>query len=282
MQLTKYTDASDFLTVTQATLEEREAANNLILGVCNRLVARPDRITRQPYLATVHEGDALAAAAAMTPPFGVVVQTFDADPALSLKPIADDLAASESAVPFVNGETNITAAFLTLWQARTGAVVKQTIRQRVYELSAVTMPRIPPGVFRPADGSDVSLIADWIRAFQQEALPNDPHPDGLEWAQAAVGDGDVFVWETGGRPVSMARRGRQTTHGTSIGAVYTPPQLRGRGYASAVVAALSQRILDDGKRFVMLFTDLANPTSNSIYQKIGYRPVCDFTQHVFA
>ncbi len=79
----------------------------------------------------------------------------------------------------------------------------------------------------------------------------------------------------------MAGKSRPTAHGISVGPVYTPPSLRGRGYATALVAELSQHLLDSGYQFTTLFTDLANPTSNSIYQKIGYQPVCDFTEYAF-
>ena len=85
-----------------------------------------------------------------------------------------------------------------------------------------------------------------------------------------------MFWEDGGAAVSMAGFGGRTPNGVRIGPVYTPPELRGRGYASALTAALTQRLLDGGLRFCFLFTDLANPTSNSIYQRIGYEPVSDF------
>src|SRR5436189_143738 len=88
-------------------------------------------------------------------------------------------------------------------------------------------------------------------------------------------DGGIVLWEDGGAVVSMAGFGGRTPSGTRIGPVYTPPDLRGRGYASALTAALTQRLLDGGLRFCFLFTDLANPTSNSIYQRIGYEPVSD-------
>ena len=90
----------------------------------------------------------------------------------------------------------------------------------------------------------------------------------------------MFLWDIG-QPVSLAARSRHTTHGINVGPVYTPPAFRRRGYAGACVAALSQQMLDAGWEFCTLFTDLANPTSNSVYQKIGYRPVCDFDEYVF-
>ena len=95
-----------------------------------------------------------------------------------------------------------------------------------------------------------------------------------------IDSGRLFFWKDP-EPVSMAGSAGPTPSGIRISAVYTPPGLRGRGYASAAVAALSQKMLDGGRRFCFLFTDLANPTSNSIYQKIGYQPVCDFEERDF-
>ena len=91
----------------------------------------------------------------------------------------------------------------------------------------------------------------------------------------------VFLWEDDGAPVSMAGYSGPTPNGIRVVAVYTPPHLRGRGYATTCVAALSQRLLEGGRKLVFLFTDLANPTSNHIYQEIGYEPACDISEYVF-
>ena len=91
---------------------------------------------------------------------------------------------------------------------------------------------------------------------------------------AADPNGGVAIWEDG-EAVSLSGYGARTPHGIRIGPVYTPPELRGRGYASALVASLTQQLLSGGRDFCFLFTDLANPTSNSIYQRVGYRPVTD-------
>jgi predicted GNAT family acetyltransferase len=91
-----------------------------------------------------------------------------------------------------------------------------------------------------------------------------------------IEEGRLFFWDDSG-PVSMAGLTRPTPHGISVSFVYTPPELRGRGYASAVVGRLSQRCLEEGRDFCTLYTDLSNPTSNSIYQRIGYRALADVT-----
>ena len=94
-------------------------------------------------------------------------------------------------------------------------------------------------------------------------------------------DGGFLLWEDGGEPVSAAGWGGPTPNGIRIGPVYTPPELRGRGYATALTAELSQRLLDEGRRFCFLFTDLANPTSNGIYERIGYVRVAESAMVAF-
>ncbi len=217
----------------------------------------------------------------MTPPFGVVIHSKSTSPHIALAPIAESLHAESWSLPFVNGEAHASDAFARLWQSLTGAGVKAVIHERVYQLDHVIAPRWPAGIFRATRIADVDLLAEWINDFHLEALPDNPPTDSRDWALTAIADGDVYLWEVNGVPVSMARKSRGTAHGQAIGPVYTPPAFRGRGYASAVTAKLSQLILSSGKRFAMLFTDLANPTSNSIYQKIGFKPVCDYNQHFF-
>jgi hypothetical protein len=135
---------------------------------------------------------------------------------------------------------------------------------------------------RRARADERDLVAEWFRAFIREAL----REDGAEAREVAefwlTKPGRfLYVWEDGGRPVSMTGASGRTPNGIRIGAVYTPPELRGRGYASSLVAAVSQAQLDSGLRFCFLYTDLANPTSNHIYAEIGYEPVCDVDEYRF-
>jgi hypothetical protein len=144
-------------------------------------------------------------------------------------------------------------------------------------LTAVRPPRPVAGRSRIAAFEDRDLLLAWVEAFKQEALgaadPADVVADVDRWI-ARRGKA-VHLWEDG-EIVSLCGVGGPTPNGIRIGPVYTPPGLRGRGYASALVAAVSQAELDAGRTFVFLFTDLANPTSNHIYQEIGYEPVRDF------
>ena len=91
----------------------------------------------------------------------------------------------------------------------------------------------------------------------------------------------VYLWEDG-IPVSMVAKTRPTKNGISIGLVYTPPEFRQKGYATSCVATLCKELLNSGYKFCMIYTDLANPVSNSIYQKIGFREVCDSVEFSFS
>lgn len=281
MHLTILRDAADFLAQAAPALEKDEVANNLMLGIALRLQHSPESARQQPYLAVVQDEGGLVAAALMTPPHGLIVHAERGDAQVGFARVAHDLEANGWPVSGVIGRSEAADEFLHIWSRLTGAAVLRTTHERVYRLDRVVEPRWPEGRCRRAVEGDIALTAAWVRAFQNEALPDHPHPDELEWAQARVGAGQVWLWERGDEPVSMAVRGRETAHAAAIGPVYTPPEQRGHGYASAVTAKLSQTILESGCRYAMLFTDLANPTSNSIYQKIGYEPVCDYAEYVF-
>jgi uncharacterized protein len=123
----------------------------------------------------------------------------------------------------------------------------------------------------------------WLDAFTAEAVRGIPVTDAAEAADRYLRRAGrvAYIWEDAGEMVSLAGVNGPTPRGIRIGPVYTPPHLRGRGYASNLVAVVSQHQLDAGRSFCFLFTDLTNPTSNAIYQAIGYSPVVDVDQYQF-
>jgi predicted GNAT family acetyltransferase len=158
--------------------------------------------------------------------------------------------------------------------------------QGVYALDRV-VPRVaPPGRARPATAADLPLLLDWLDAFFREAMREaEPHAERLAEMvdhRLAAPDAGFVLWETGGATVSLAGFGSQTPTGVRIGPVYTPPEHRARGYGTAVTAAVSAERLAAGRRFCFLYTDLSNPTSNRIYEQIGYRRVCESREVDFA
>lgn len=145
--------------------------------------------------------------------------------------------------------------------------------------------RPPEGVggqLRPATVADHDLLVRWVEAFNREALGDEDRWDATRWVEDALRSSSrgVFLWENR-EPVALVAHGGPTPHGMRIGPVYTPPEHRRQGYASAATAAVSQRLLDNGRRFCFLYTDLTNPTSNHIYQAIGFQPVCDVEVYRF-
>ena len=155
--------------------------------------------------------------------------------------------------------------------------------QLIYELRAVIPPNPQaPGELRLADPNESDLLTEWLMAFDLDAFGMQVRTAeaAYEFIEVRIQDGDVYVWHDGA-PVSMVMSSRPTRQGITVNMVYTPPELRRRGYASASVAALSQLLLEKGYDFCTLFTDAANPTSNKIYQDIGYRMVSEFDKFSF-
>lgn len=279
MKLTHHEKADEFLDIAFEPLCADEARNNLIVGIAAAVRDGRQYGDEAPLFVTVTEGPALVAAAIRTPPYNMILQCDDARPeALIL--IADHLLAIDHPLPGVNGTLETTEAFSRLWKERTGVTSIVGTQQRIYKLTDVSPPSPVPGLARWAEERDVSLLTTWFLDFHHEAVPQDPPLDPEKSVRRFIDRQQLLVWEDRAL-VSMVGCPRETPHGATIGPVYTPPEHRGRGYASACVAAMSQHLLDGGKAFCTLYTDLANPTSNKIYQNIGYRPVVDCAMVTF-
>jgi len=280
MFVVRHQTADAFLARARSTLEQHEAANNLMIGIAVRLHEFPERIKTQPWLATVEDGERLVAAAVMTPPHRLILHAEGDDPE-PLQLLAHALVADGWHVPGVGALKATARAFAEIWSAATGQPQRAGMNERVYELRRVNPPEPPmSGVLRVATEKDTALMSEWVWGLLQDAGLEGTTEGAREIAEMRIADRDLFIWDHGG-PVSTATKTRHSTHGIVVSLVYTPPAYRNRGYASAAVAALSQQLLDAGWEFCALFTDLANPTSNSIYQRIGYRPVADFDEYVF-
>lgn len=155
-----------------------------------------------------------------------------------------------------------------------GIRFSEPMPQRIFALSEA--PRYPdaPGHARLATADDLEIFREWTLGFIREATPHDPLPTE-EKMMADLASGRFMFWEVEGRPVSMAGFSRKTANIVAIASVYTPPDLRGRGYGGSVVAALAERGFAEGKRAACLYTDLRNPFSNRCYARIGFKPHCE-------
>lgn len=152
--------------------------------------------------------------------------------------------------------------------------VAHRVEMRLFRLDDLTDPVGVGGSHRVADAGDRALVREWVRAFIAEA-DTGSHEDTDAFADRVVDAGECSLWlDAGGTPVSLAARRAPVFGSARVGPVYTPPEVRGRGYGSAVTATATRAVLDEGA-IPVLFTDLGNPTSNKIYQLLGYRPVED-------
>ena len=218
------------------------------------------------------------AAALQTPPFRLILSEVDAPAAIGC--LADDLLRRE--LPGVLGPVEHVTAFVEARAALGGPPAHYEMAERVYRLTEVRPVPGVPGRLRPASSDDRDLVIDWVEAFMREAFGDaDPAAVAADVDRWLAGRGrTLHLWEDGD-VVSLAGIGGRTPNGIRIGPVYTPPAARRRGYASALVAAVSQAALDAGRRFCFLFTDQANPTANHIYGAIGYEPVRDVVAYRF-
>lgn len=272
VQVVEHASGQALLDHAGAFLQADEAENNLPLGLAGRFRRAEDTARDEVYLATLETGGEVVGVALRTPPYNLILTRM---PESALSALVERLQERGEVVPGAVGVPEIAEAFADRWMAVTGAAVRDRTPERIYQMTEVRAPGDVPGALCPARPDDVDLVVDWTRRFAAEAEGEHPPEDFIRRRiEARIQDGEIFAWEDG-RVVSIASASGRTPNGIRIGLVYTPPELRRRGYASACVAALSQRMLDSGRRFCFLYTDLGNPTSNHIYQAIGYRPVCD-------
>lgn len=279
----RFGDVGAYLERVGSFLAAREPEHMLILGITSSLQVYPDIWEAPPYFAAVIDGDRVALAAIRTPPWRLVLGEVD-DPRL-LAPLIDDLANDPAGqdLPGVMGPDPEVEGFAEAWASRTGSAARRAMGERAHKLERVVPVRRPAGSMRPAAEADRALVAEWLVAFAAEAVPEDPpiDPHPMIDRYLASGPRGLRLWEDGGRVVSLAGFGGPTPNGIRVGPVYTPPELRNRGYATGLVADLSTERLAAGRRYCFLFTDLANPTANHIYTEIGYEPVRDVAVYTF-
>ena len=264
-------DVDGFLAAAGPFLAEREAEHNLLLGIGSNLQAGLVPTPSEPNdFFVCRAAGRIVLAALRTPPYNLVLSEVD-DPE-ALPALAD--ATTELGLLGVSGPSGPAGAFAERWGAAVGRRPRLVLAERIFRLTRVRPPAQPPGRLRLATPADRGLLVDWFQAFADEALPAGSPPFDPGLVDRRIAAGGIYLWDDDG-PVAFASVGSRTPHGARVGPVYTHPARRGRGYASACVAGASQAGLNSGLRFLFLFTDLANPTSNHIYETIGYEPVRD-------
>ncbi|HEY1319973.1 MAG TPA: GNAT family N-acetyltransferase [Streptosporangiaceae bacterium] len=266
-------DVGEYLAAAGDMLRSQPAQNTLMLTIAESLRARGGHAFGEadPLFGWWDEAGGVTAALLQTPPFPAVITPMPEQAATALTEV---LVSRDWDPRGVNGPVGTAQGFAAAWQARTGRGASVQRRSRLFRLAGFEPPAGVPGRARTPESADRDLLVAWFDAFVTEV--GDVHERVEKMVDDKLSYGGLFLWEDGGQPVSLAARNREVAGQIRIGPVYTPPQQRGRGYGGAVTAAVTQAALHAGAAEVLLFTDLANPTSNALYQRLGYRPLSDF------
>ncbi|HUO58740.1 MAG TPA: GNAT family N-acetyltransferase [bacterium] len=264
-----------FLQITQSWLEQHEVQNNSILGLALALAKKPVYERPESHFWVVENNGVISGAAFGTPPYKLTLTRMD--PA-SLEAFANEIRLLLPGISGAFGPKEIMPDFLKAMELPLSQFELE-MSTRLYQLRKVEPLSPAPGALRPAVSSDLDFLAEWYTRFGIEIRATE-EIDVKEMVNGYIQEKRLFIWEGDGARSSAGCAGF-TANGARINLVYTPSEHRGKGYATSLVAALSQRLLDSGKKFCCLYTDLMNPTSNSIYKKIGYQPVSDWAGYKF-
>ncbi len=269
-------DAEDFADHAESLLSGRIECNVMATVLINlrRGVLAPDDAL---FAYAMDDAGAPSGAAMRVAPWPLLTSPLDPPDAAALTRL---WLLEDPELPAVVGVPQSARAVAEAWAAATGGVTSVAMRQAMHQLRTVTDPLRPVrGELRGATGGDRHTLIGWMSAFADEAgVPGGD--DAERMVDGRLRHGGLFVWEDGG-PVSMIGMQPQVAGVVRIGPVYTPPRRRRHGYAGAAVAEASRRALEAGADSCMLFTDLANPTSNKIYAEVGYRRTGDWEEHRF-
>ena len=281
MEVQRYLDPVAFRRDAASVLMASPGRNSLPLAVLQTLVAQPD-VYPDFHLWLALRDQAPVGLAMQTQPHNVIV----ADPIdpLAIESLAQAVLADGDTIPGIVGNVPFAEEFSGHIAGVSGRRPELIMGEGVWELADVNDVPAVSGSARPAVGRDRDLVRAWIRAFAAEALPEHPRDDertdaNIDHRLAGRGGG-FWLWEDG-EVVSLSGHHDVPRVGSRIGPVYTPAEHRGRGYATRLVAELSAARLAMGDPACFLFTDLANATSNAIYERIGYVKLCDAQEYAF-
>lgn len=274
MAVTQYQQIDAFLDDTEAFLKKDEKENNLILRIATAI--KQGHYSNYIALAVKKDQqdtqDQIMMAAIMTPPHRLLLSSGSKN---AVQQLTSYIKQHNIDIPGVTGNEHSTNDFARLWDGtlhQGTMLIFQTIDQ-------VIMPSLPAGDFQQAGEDDVFWLTKWVSRFAQEAgLSAHEQKENPDKILRKIQNGEFFFWAVNEKPVSIAGFSPITGRGVCIGSVYTPPEQRGHGYASACVARISQDLLDKNL-WCALFTDAANPTSNKIYKAIGYKEYCRYQEY---
>ncbi|MER6110193.1 GNAT family N-acetyltransferase [Streptomyces hirsutus] len=276
-------DVDDFLTRAGDFLRSRPGSHVMQLTWAERVRARgADAFgTEAPVFGVLERAGEVGATFYRLPPRALGLSPLTPEEADSL---AAHLAALGHSLSRVNADHGTATVFAEAWQRHTGATPElRDTRLRLYRLGTLTPPEpLPAGRGRVLGEQDLDQVMFWCGEFAKAVGENVSISDDT-WAGTRFADKRYTLWETpDGTPVSIAGMNPLIGGQIQVDIVYTPAHLRGHGYAGAVTAEVSRAALAAGAREVVLFADLSNPTSNALYQRLGYRTLTDWAGYDFS
>lgn len=276
MDVRIHTSVDEFREIAEPLYRRDPVVNTIELTLL-----RANRFGDDALLLTVWDNGVAVGAALQTPPYPLACNGI---PDLAHHVIATELAQDRPDLTGVRGSREQALAFSEAWRAVTGRGGSVTSEERLYRLGTLLPPADVPGGHRPAGPADDPLLVDWVEGFFAETFSHQrDEAAGQRFVDNAYAVGDRFVlWDDGGAAVSMALLRAPSAGVSRIGPVFTPHASRGYGYGSAVTAAAADLARREGVTDTVLFADLGNPTSNGIYQRIGFLAVTDSVRVEFA
>ena len=283
MKIKVYTSPGEVLRKTEKLLVEKEAENNLPLGILKMLKKEEEKKEynkeEKPFLVLgENNNNDIEFIIIQTPPHNLVVCGNET----AVKDIVSWLKENKIHIPGVVGCMPLVEKFAEAWRDDTNCQLQVFMQQKIYKLETLkTFPR-RKGKLCYATEDDIALVTYWTQSFYEEALEPLEKKKAEEFIKKEIRCNRIFLWrDENGVPVSMAKRARESENGVVLSLVYTPDEYKKKGYATTCVAALSEWLLKEGFKFCSLYTDVANPTSNSIYMKIGFEAVADSVEYRF-
>jgi predicted GNAT family acetyltransferase len=275
----KYDDIGSFGSDTLEILSENEVQNNLPISfIFNE---RGNDTSNWLLTSIKDETGSVILTAACTPPFNIVMyETRNKPNDEALKLLSAELKSMGFVPPGVLAEQGLARRFAEIFTTNSG--YHRHMSMNIMRLDKVHRIQEAPGHCRLLRKDDLYFAPYWERSFGEDCqIEIYDIPTYVKQITARIDLSKQYIW-IDGHPVSQTYNARNTQNGAGISGVYTPPQYRGKGYASSVVAKLSQILLDCGSKFCFLFADAENPISCGIYRKLGFYDLCVFDELKFS
>lgn len=277
IEITTHDHPNELISLSGAYLEQSESENNRPLGYAYRLAEYPDAYDSEPplLLSILEHGKTVGVAMRIPPYSGIILSRIGTKVEAAVIQLVRYLREIDVQISGIIGPAAEAQAFSDCWvEGMLDVSVRISMRMRISEARSVANLPLSPGKLRLARPEDHPLTAIWIADYSEAIGKPISFDNAKSWTEALIWNQQLHIWDIEG-PVSIAAVDRPTRNGIAIHSVYTPPEHRNKGYATSSVLLLTQKMLKDRYSFCCLYTDLSNPTSNSIYAKIGYVPVAD-------